>query len=1703
MDISIVKKNSNDFSFTQEIINEINNLDFKQGALQFQDILTDDNKYDTKKTYIWSAMSAVTDQIGEILYEKILNYIDDVSNIDTCEIKALQSMTQILGTEYSIFSTINSAPLEIQQLINVFSVRHDYLLNSEKICSQLTNYITNEASAAINDNDKNYTLSINELRNKSDGFEKLSVLNYISKSSLDNLISSAYKQVLTENVSESYAVLTDPSPIYKILSTEILCSGFEIPNKYADNIYNKKIEYNIPIEFNPSDIIDEIEAGNAKYEDFSLYEQQILDIEIKRRSEAKYELENKTRYAYYKEAKVKEYFKFIETQYNNLVNTYISAETYKLDSKYLELNQSQVDFSQLLSYDGTSLQINETMIDYIANQLLNITEQIRNIREYLKSHAQRTYMKGTYLLIAYVVNEYLKNNIYPTLNLLSEHIDSDQQFNVDANKLTLTEYIDQTNYNNIKTDIVEDKNDHTLNLEYWKNIGAVGTADSYDSTNIFRPEDKSKLINVKSMSQDQINDFYLNILGNFKNINRLNAADVNHTLYNFLSCVFSTGAENTYLDSHGKVMCELPNTTKTSDPDTYLANRNFTVDLDNYVYEVSAAYVDTYYMLSDYLPAENITIRSQLEDSLSEYKNKLSEVYTGDYLSIFGDISDKHGMISEIRDQVAQINETFNNLTAAFSNVKTSYSIYTGEYVEDTANPYFISDLNRYWQSALYEFNFESNTIRNQLNSQCNSYSLQYISLNSQLINYIANTKCISIPKLKSLNATTSQLQINIDFNEQLLCTIIDYSGSDKFENIISKINDKLDKYNQELNNLELQILSQKDLEIDKFFDKDPFTSFNKLSLLLEPYYNDTFNLLSCIDELSSRLDYEKTDWYKYKQTLFYKYSGLSTGDTPYYYIENIKHPSYQIHPCLSNFIEYIDFSYPVKSLAGFTKNTIEYIAKNNYNIQIDSSGYLQNMWDNPLNGNSDYLSKYEKTNHIDELNESNCLYGYDGPFYPKAISDIQTAIDNIESEIENTWYRGLNLSRLQCGNIKTQLTQEKDVINKFISENTGYNFEIVKYGLDIYNNCYTLIKYTSTSNENEVRYSLWIKYKNHPYSFLAFVYDKDNSGHYNYKSISQVSRNSNNSNVYIDTLTSEFKEAVGNSDIYTPNIIDFIFSKDRTQLLLVVKANDKYYPIVNNIRQEYIRNNTIDQYCLYFETDPEIMNSQKEHLRIVNASNVLTGFYTLNQNIGMIYASKINNNNLKIDIDIYRKNNYRNESTYLTKTINFNQDVNISDIKLDVESNGDFSIAYINPSSREFSNDITTIANYTTAYNKTKNSSDETKSFNINNKLNNYIVTEDFNILGNTIVNKNKKYIPYADLGFIPLHETDDDKHNSLSTDLIDDLVNGKILKFELYGNSKDRNSGIDFKYIFPLRAFEQTEMQDIKNNLYFPDNSQTKSTFTSAYIYNKLHYLESKFNKYVLSTEDAQYWDMTETEQTTYLSVDNSTTIFSDYQKLANYNVHQYLSILGDEEMYALKATDDDLIENINSISDDIAYTTTIYMMPYNVLTSNESKLTSYISAYTDSSLPNDTYILSIGNDCALSVSWLKYTLNSKHVIKLDFNTGFFATNNSNIKQYNYRNNHKLFLNLDKPGDSGYLFAYTTDKVKRYCLFIKNISTESKPRFIVKCIKAYIQDNDILTEIINVQTGSTSRRKSKNINVSLPVLAIEGFETKYISFS
>jgi len=110
-----------------------------------------------------------------------------------------------------------------------------------------------------------------------------------------------------------------------------------------------------------------------------------------------------------------------------------------------------------LAYDYDNEGTKEVRINYdvmhgAASILADMALKVAEIREKLKMTSQKYYMRGTFELLAYAINEYLLNNIKVNYDELSAVSDKFADVNI-------IEYIDNTEYFNIKQ-----------NLEQYANI---------------------------------------------------------------------------------------------------------------------------------------------------------------------------------------------------------------------------------------------------------------------------------------------------------------------------------------------------------------------------------------------------------------------------------------------------------------------------------------------------------------------------------------------------------------------------------------------------------------------------------------------------------------------------------------------------------------------------------------------------------------------------------------------------------------------------------------------------------------------------------------------------------------------------------------------------------------------------------------------------------------------------------------------------------------------------------------------------------------------------------------------------------------------------------------------------------------------------------------------------------------------------------
>lgn len=1389
---SDIKYKGSEFSFTSETLNEVNNLNFLEGYKSFYQLSSGVISSDTATSYLWSSVSAISEQLGSAFYANVRNFIDTVANIDLCKVKALQSMISLFGVNYTLFNDLQYIPLELMDLMDILSIKREYLLNNTKFARLMVDQLSSAVSKIPAEHGSYDDLSTNRGETSvQNEFGQVNLASYIDEQALDDKIYQLYYNELTSNINLPY--LDTDQPIWGELSDNILLSGFvdERDPSVTEEINTYKVQHGIPTSFDEVGIVDKIEVGDDFYINYSEAEQHILSVESARRTVAHNELYPVSRYSYYREAKVREYFQYVEFESTKISAQYADAIQYDVDPSYIRVIAGSNSSLLKVNNEG-ELYIDDDMVSRVATILTDITHSIRNLRDQLKSQAQKNFMKGTFLFLSYMINEYLRNN---AVNTVTELANPDDSYSKDQDKQTLlsrmynstvelVEYLDPTDYYNISTELDRDKKSpikEILNPRFWEVPSTLSSIAAIDNTNIFEPPPTVANAGFAFTSVD-VESFYTDLMRVKFNLST-QPGKTPH-LYSFLSNVFDTGADNTYKDIDGKIVCEM------------LSNG---------------------------------------------------------------------------------------------------------------------------------------------------------------------------------------------------------------------------------------QTISTKDLPESAYVD---------------------------------------TEWYKYKVELFNKYTGLSTSDTPFYYLTNSEHPSYQIHPYLSSFIEQVDYSYPIENVANIVKENIFDLIKGKVDQYVDEQGYLINLWKNPLNSNSDYLSRYENTSHKNALNIEDPVIGYDGLFYPTAVYEFLnctgmspvsgytvdgtlvegapngTTIFNFYDALSGTalttddqykcfnpWYKGLNLHRDQRAYIASQLETFRAAIYKICY--TDY-VDIYRYGTDIYGNAYSLIKkYTGCNSINKVKSAdpeikrntagtLWMKLKNHPLSLPAVVLDSSTK---EFVDLSQVSYNNSTSTARFSSCPTEI--IVEHGELCTPKFYDFTISPDKFTLLfatsqstsLTARANS--YAVIANVNKSFSSDD--NRHLIFFNAD----SADKSEVLPLPDGLEFNEFFRYGTCAGFI-ATKASGKHLSLAAVYYDRGSATPVGTSTgafvlpytaagnnVRVDTINDTVHIleiayltEDLTLDMDAKnyfGDMMSPYKAP-----------LSDYV----------DLNTKFIVSKRFNIY----DFNILAVDGVGSECVYNLHTHMGFYPALEykgsgtgyTGEDASGPIMEKRLRDYG---IAKFQLCTPSAD--TGIDFKFTIPVRMFERYGSQ--------------KSTCTKP-----------EFNEYTYG----KFTDVHCFEAADLSGVQISPDVIDPYD-LRRRLENNTITLKVDESYAALNSAG-------NSMKDPL--------VPYPWLVISATNET-YVSGYCVKN-PGYEYaslsaqaVFKLFEDDPISVTWTPWKqIDGTTSVQLNFNPYFYNNFPSTdlslaLTENNYNHNH-MFLNLDKPGHAGYLKTWEVGEIngkkiatEKHTYYIKNITfaEDSTPHFLI----------------------------------------------------
>ena len=200
MDSELIQKNSGFFSFTESAADLAINREFTKGYGELLDGKHNEN------TFIWEALSAIGNDIGSTIYENVLNYIQDVADINTCSIKSVCSISKMMGDEsYDFMGNISTVPVEILKLLDIFSINKNYLFENN-VLAMIPKLLIELSARTGNE----YTETFNVLSGNAVSFlspetsSEISVENHIPTDFYETFVSSVFYDVLTANLRATY-----------------------------------------------------------------------------------------------------------------------------------------------------------------------------------------------------------------------------------------------------------------------------------------------------------------------------------------------------------------------------------------------------------------------------------------------------------------------------------------------------------------------------------------------------------------------------------------------------------------------------------------------------------------------------------------------------------------------------------------------------------------------------------------------------------------------------------------------------------------------------------------------------------------------------------------------------------------------------------------------------------------------------------------------------------------------------------------------------------------------------------------------------------------------------------------------------------------------------------------------------------------------------------------------------------------------------------------------------------------------------------------------------------------------------------------------------------------------------------------------------------------------------------------------------------
>ena len=173
---------------------------------------------DKSQDGVWKLISRISDDIGAVLTDEIVNYTRNVVDINTCKVPQMIENAKMLsyGLEH-IKNSYDFLPSRIKCLVDIFSVNSEYLIGNEKN-HILTDEVIKEILVYIRENCKDRTPFTNE-----DVLDKLidNPHSLVEMNTYKAFVTELFRASISDALSASYSSDTNQPIAFNVLYKEI------------------------------------------------------------------------------------------------------------------------------------------------------------------------------------------------------------------------------------------------------------------------------------------------------------------------------------------------------------------------------------------------------------------------------------------------------------------------------------------------------------------------------------------------------------------------------------------------------------------------------------------------------------------------------------------------------------------------------------------------------------------------------------------------------------------------------------------------------------------------------------------------------------------------------------------------------------------------------------------------------------------------------------------------------------------------------------------------------------------------------------------------------------------------------------------------------------------------------------------------------------------------------------------------------------------------------------------------------------------------------------------------------------------------------------------------------------------------------------------------------------------------------------------